>query len=756
MNLQTLNRTFLVGGMLLLCLSGFAQTLKMRLALKEYERMRYHDAITLFEEVLKKNPSNNEALAKLADCYLKIHDQDKILKLNERLTDCEKPSPVFVWNYAQALAANKEYEEAINWYKKYSRLVPDDTSAAHFVEAYSNYSSFYKDSAHFKVKYVPALGSWQSDFSPLYYRNGILFLSNRHQQQLVRTVYELDQSSFLDFYFASDTTTIQSELDNEVISYRKDKSSDSHDDNTSFTSNDSHIVGHYGLTYLHDSVDYHYEHLTTVERLTRAAKSKLHEGPATINSSQDTIYFTRNAPYQKSTGKKNTSKLMLYMADLRDFKWKNVRPLPFNIPEYSMGHPALSPDNKKLYFVSDRPGGKGGLDIWVANITRGVFSNPENVQEINTAKDEMFPFVATNGDLYYSTDGLPGLGGLDIYRATPHHGKFVYITNLGYPMNSQADDFGITWNHSMTKGFMSSNRKRGNLDDDIYAFEKNCRSVTVFVFDGITKAPLGATEVMLSGQKMVTDSTGRFQACLVPGGHQYSVEKEGYESYHTTSSQQFVEIPLMPLHFDLAGTVHHKQDGKAMENVIITLLNLTTNTTQKFTTSKNGTYQFALMPNESYKVVAAKKNCGSFTIDKSTIGLNLSQTLRADFELLCTGDIIKIENIFYDFNKYNIRPDAAIELDKLAALMIQYPDMRIELRSHTDSRSSATYNMQLSAKRAEAAVQYLQGHGIVASRLRAHGYGESLPLNACVDGVKCSEEEYQVNRRTEFKILSIK
>lgn len=736
-----------------------AQSIKLQLANREYDNMRYTDAIPLYEALLKKekNKDNTEVKVKLADCYRKVKDTDKALRMYANLATMENPSPKFIWYYAQALAEKGYYQEASEWYEKYAQAVPDAADARMMSEAYSDVSAFYKDSADYKLQFIHSINSWQSDFSPAFYKNGLLFLSNRDQQEIVRRVFEQDQSAFLNFYFASDTATITTELKTEPQVYTVSKHGDRHDDYTYFTSNDTHIPGHYGNTYLFDSVRYHYDNETTVTHVKGALHSKYHEGPVSFTKNQDTIFITRSSAYAKHNKEKSMSRFEIFMSVIEKGKWTDPQEVSFNGEGFSTGHPALTPDNKKMYFSSDRPGGLGGSDIYVVEYINGTFTTPVNVTEINTPGNEMFPYVDAKGTLYFSSDGHPGLGGLDLFRVIKDRVEIIDVENMGYPFNSSQDDFGIIWKNDMTGGFISSNRKRGHRDDDIYSFTRLCRSVTAHVYDSVTQAPLDSVLVTVGDWTGITDHEGNVQFCLRPGKHNYMASKRDFEKSNGLSSRStLVKIPLNPLRFDLAGRIVSKEDNSPIEGAKIVVLNEADSAITEFVTGKDGNYYMPLALRSDYKITVSKKSCGTQSKVKSTNGLTTSQTLRGDMDMLCQGDIIRIDNIYYDLNKYNIRADAATELDKLALLFNEYPDMRVELRSHTDSRSSATFNMSLSTNRAQAVLDYLGTHGVVPSRMRASGYGETLPVNGCKDGVKCSEQEYQQNRRTEFRVLSIR
>lgn len=732
-----------------------AQSLKLKVANTEFDRMRYADAIVHYEQILQKDGTNTEVKIKLGECYRKVKDAKNALRIYAQLAYEANANPKYFWYYAQALAQNGYYQESAGWYDKYADEVVDGQYARAFARAYQNIETFFEDSADYQLRSLPFINSPQSDFSPVYQKDGILFISNRKQQNVVRTVFEQDQSSFLDFYFASDTTLIESLLNDPIFEYKNKR----HYYNGQYTiaaSNDNTIPAQYGDMYKYDTIHYHYDNLNMVKRLTDPNVTKYHEGPLTYTVTHDTVYFTRSTPFEKGRGGKRTSRLAIMMSFIKDGVWQEAEEIILNGLDFSTGHPTMSPDNKRMYFASDRPGGKGGVDIYYVEYDHGAFSKPVNVEEINTPDDEVFPYVAPNGDLYFSSDGHPGLGGLDLFVVTIDGDRVGDVRNMGSPFNSTLDDFGIAWHPSMTKGFLSSNRKRGYGDDDIYNFKKLCSSVIAYVYDSISGQPLESVFVTSGEYSGYTDKKGRIEFCLKPGEHAFSISKENYQNKDSiVSSRSYIEIALNPLAFDLAGRITSKEDNSPIVGARIVLTNTGSHETTELVTDQFGNYHFPLAMSSNYTVSISKKMCGASKLDRTTQGLTVSQTLRGDMELLCKGDIIKVENIYYDLNKWAIRTDAATELDKLVLLMNQYPDMRIELRSHTDSRSSAAFNMKLSTKRAESVLDYLAEQGVVPSRMRAAGFGESKPLNRCVDGVKCSEEEFQVNRRTEFRILSI-
>ena len=734
----------------------YAQLLSMRLANKHYANMQYLDAVPLYEEVLKKHPDNREARIKLADSYRRIEDIPNAERLYAELAHEERPSPENVWRYAEALAQRSKYQDAATWYKTYNNLVPDDPKGRKFAQAYENWKTFFVDSPQYKIRYVPSLNTWQSDFGPVFYKSGIVFCSARHQEAITQSTYGYDHSPFLNLYMAIDTTSLQTELKNmsHPVTYTASTKRHHNHDHSPHTSNDSKIPADFGNAFRFDSTQYTFNKLTIVRPLHKLTSKPVHEGPATFFHGQDTMLITRNV--SKRGTSKNANKLGIYMASREGAGWSEFRRLPFNVNGFSTAHPSLSADNKKLYFSSDRPGGAGGTDIYVVDYDNGVWSDPVNVVSVNTSGNEVFPYASPDGNLYFASDGHPGMGGLDLFRADIINGKVIGVKNMGAPINSPLDDFGMLYDPKTRRGFISSNRKRGLTDDDIYAFERICEPVRIAVIDSITRKPLAGADIVVGEWQEKSDDRGIASFCIKPQRRSVTVSMQMYDSYKKNTSESLIEVALKPFHYAVEGTVRHEEDKTLMEGVKIRIVNLDDNTSREYVTDKGGKYTFPLEANRPYRVVASKTGCGTNTTNINTLNQKTSATLQNNLNMLCEGDIIKVDNIYYDLNKATIRPDAAKELDKLAEVMWKYPDMRIELRSHTDSRSSAASNSQLSSKRAQAAVDYLTTKGIVPSRMRAAGYGESVPVNKCIDGVNCTEEEYQQNRRTEFKVLSIK
>jgi outer membrane protein OmpA-like peptidoglycan-associated protein len=446
--------------------------------------------------------------------------------------------------------------------------------------------------------------------------------------------------------------------------------------------------------------------ITNVTKLNKDVNSRYHEADVVYTNDLKTVYFTRDNYYEGELDKDKEGMvhLGLFRADVVDSgEWKNVEPLPFNNPEYSVGHPALSPDNKTLYFVSDIPGGYGQTDIYKVSINEdGTFGSVINLgSKVNTPGREMFPFMASENILYYSSDKPGGMGNLDIYAAKLD-GRSDAI-NLGMPINSFNDDFAFLKRVGDDYGYFSSNRTSGKGDDDIYYFKE-----------------------------------------LVP--------------------------LKMPCNQVAEGVVRDKNTGRRIPGALVILYDAEGNELDVQIVKEDAKFTFDVDCESNYKVVGSKSNYSEdskeFTSNAELeLGLDLDLNIeseapkaseavvaKAEYDS-CQEALDNINNIYFDLDKSYIRPDAASELDKVVRIMKRCPNIKIEASSHTDSRASHKYNEALSQRRAQSTVDYIVNvGGISPDRIRAVGYGETRLRNRCSDGVKCSETEHQVNRRTQFDI----
>ena len=393
--------------------------------------------------------------------------------------------------------------------------------------------------------------------------------------------------------------------------------------------------------------------------------------------------------------------LKIYTAKVdKDGNWKDITPLPFNSDSYQTAHPALSADEKTLYFASDMEGSRGQSDLYRVKISDdGSFGTPENLgDKINTPGRETYPFVNDDNELYFASDGQPGLGGLDIFiTKIPKDGslEFKKVLNVGEEANSSKDDFALIINSKTKRGFLSSNRDGGQGNDDIYKFVETrpiwCEQLLHgVVTDAQTKAILPGAKVILFDEKFkqlqetVADAEGKYEFKEVECNTKYYV-RTSLETYTTKESPVIIG----------------KTDGKTELNI---------------------------------------------ELEKSEKQVKPGDDI---------ADVFGINLIYFDLDKWNIRPDAAVDLAKVLDVLEQYPTMTIDIRSHTDSRASNAYNEKLSDRRAKSTREWLIKNGIAAKRLTAKGYGENQLVNKCADDVQCTEEEHQLNRRSQFIITSL-
>ena len=435
-----------------------------------------------------------------------------------------------------------------------------------------------------------------------------------------------------------------------------------------------------------------------VAKLAEGVNTRLHESTCIVTKDGTTIYFTRNnfkeGKYKKD--RKGMIRLRIFRAELVDGIWTNIEDLPFNSDDYSVAHPALSKDEKTLYFASDMPGSYGESDIFKVAINKdGTFGTPENLgSTINTEARETFPFVTDKDILYLSSDGHPGLGGLDVFATKIAFNDYTgRVVNVGRPINSKMDDFTFIFDEDTRKGHFASSRSGGTGADDIYSFLENIplkldcnQSVSGTVRDKISNEVLvGATVKVIneSNQEIltvVTDSKGRYNLTLdCHKGNFVRALMQGY-----IPSEEYLE----------------KSDGKP--SII------------------------------------------DFYLERDNVLAGYGDDL---------AKLLQLSTIYFDFDKFNIRKDSELEVQKVIAAMEKYPSLKIKVNSHTDSRGEDAYNLWLSQKRAEATVDYMVSKGISKNRLVGEGFGETKLINQCANGVRCSFREHEVNRRSEFIII---
>ncbi len=705
-----------------------------------FKRFAFVDAIEEYKAAVKKDPASIEAKEKLVRTYLMLNDYTSAEPILKELAEMNNAKAFNVLQYGLSLRAAGKYKEAAEQFDKYALMNPGDFRANELANGGARMEELAKDNGTHKIEGLKSENSDASDFGVSVYRNnGIIFSSNKGQSAFVGRTDSWTERKYYDLYVSEGGKV--SRLDKK-----------------------------------------------------QGINSKFHEGPVAFTKDLSEMVFTRNN-FLKKTGKSKDRvvKLKLYSAKFDSASGRYSKPveLPMNSSEYSVAHPTLSKDGKRLYFVSDMPGGYGETDIYVSFKEGETWGPPVNLGKgVNTPGRELFPHLADDGTLYFSTDARIGLGGLDVYSANYVNGEWGSVMNLGAPVNSAGDDFNYILDNTGKAGYIVSNRTGGAGDDDIYKFTRLGVKICGTVVDAETNLPIeGATVEMKYLDTRVAsksaDAKGGFCHTADPGKeYVFEASKAGYDNNSATikvqmSNPSFTiplspkkDVPVAAAPVDNAPiwkdidpknginlVVCVKERGKGnLADATVEVEDKVTGARKTCVTGDDCKCKFVIEANKEYYISASKQDYSTATKTINTKGEKPGTTklVELTLDVLREGLTVKLENIYYDLDKWNIRPDAAKELNNLVKLMNQYPNMEIELSSHTDSRASDQYNLILSARRAKSCVDFLQSKGIDIRRVLAVGYGETRLTNRCANGVKCTEAEHQENRRTEFKILKLK
>lgn len=730
-----------------------AQSSKLKKAAKYMDLLQYSKAIDIYKEILEKE-ENATALINLAEAYRRSNDFINAEIWYEKVVQLEQVEPVQLFYYGLMLQRNSKCHMAEQWFKSFLKYRPYDQRRPYLEQACT-----YQEELMTKINGIidvrlPMFNSSKNDLGPAFYGNGIVFASTRQGD-----VDDWDENGgFLDLYY----------MDAQVVK------------------------GEEGLHFVYG----------TSEPFSNKINSKRHEAIVTFNKAQNQIFFTRNRKVKRSKREDGIVTLEIMSAvRLEDGKWTEMEPLPFNSDDYSVAHPSLTPDGKRLFFSSDMPGGFGGKDLYVSFYEDGRWGPPVNLgPKINTEADELYPYYEASGILYFASDGHFGLGGQDIYKTEDKGlGKWGEPENLGYPINTIADDFGIILAEGGNYGFFTSNRVGGIGQDDIYSFVRNDVYLQLLVADQSDGQILAGAQVNNDCFNNIksTDQEGRLrfnmrinECCTI------LADIEGYESKEMEICTKDVrpgdtmQISLMlekTVKLRVSGIIFDQITGVPLSGAVVRLMSGNCKEGDPLVTDSGGRYQFALNDGCCYQLRAEKGNFFAKTVKEeicltgdsptvftSNIGLqpfvrttevvgadqpmtaydHVESNFKVSHQAKADDDFISYElNIYYDFGRTSIRQDAVGELYKLYTLLEDNPDLVLEISSHTDSRGDSDFNANLSQRRANKVVAWLIAQGIGKDRLIAKGYGEGKLMNACADGVDCTEEEHQQNRRTEFRVV---
>lgn len=695
-----------------------AQFMLERRADQLYENLSYSRAASAYESLYKRNPQNGKYIQRLAYCYEKMLNYKKSLLYYSYLVQTNEKSLSDYYQYAQLLRIDGKIEDARIWLDKYLQLVPDDQRAINQYNQLSKFISLKEKIKNVDIKEVDG-NTHFADMSPAFYKDRLVFASSRDSFSMVRNEFKWNGQPFLRLYVTDEK---------------------------------------------------HRADFNQVALLSRKLNTRVHEGPVCFSSDFNTIYFTRNstaaASNRKSSRRINNLKIFVSSYDGRS--WSDPQDFPFNSDEYSIGHPALSPDNKTIYFISDRPGGYGGTDIYKSELVNGRWSKPENLgPAVNTEGKEMFPSVGEDGTLYFSSDGKPGFGCLDIFAArTDEKGDYM-IASFGSPINSKYDDFGLIVKPDSLSGYFTSNRPGGAGDDDIYSFSVTGIDLLVTSKTESNSSILPNTKIYLKGDdgeiitSAITDKNGLAEFSVAPGKqYRISAESDSYVSDLTPvhlsrglfGLEQKQEILLRQTYPYLTIKVVEKQTGEIIPLAIVEISEGAYD--ESSIDNGNGTSRFKMNHATDYTFNITAEGYLSSLVNYSSVGKKPGDyELTIELEKLSAGRQFALENIYYDLDEYAVRADAVPVLNNLAQMLLENPEVKLEIGSHTDCRADTEYNMNLSQQRSEAVVAYLINKGVTPDRLIAKGFGEGRLANRCTDGVDCSEEEHQANRRTVIEVL---
>ena len=604
-----------------------------------FEKRAYLDAAELF---LKEEIKSQQVYEKLGDCYYfntKMKEASNWYHVLFQKFEATV-SPNYFFRYSQALKGINNFKEADSWlgkyYEKKQIIVENNLETLPYFDDLNN-----QNKRPYIVHKLTNANTLNSDFGVSYFGDKLVFASTRNSGN----TYDWNKQPYLDLYQAETTK-----------------------------------LGDF----------------TNISLFSNSINTKMHESSAAFTKDGKTMYFTRNnfIEGKKIKDKNKVTHLKIFKAKLVDSIWTNISELPFNSTNYSVEHPALSPDEKQLYFSSDMPGSIGSFDLFVVEINENeTYGIPKNLgPKINTEHREQFPFISSKNMLYFASDGLFGFGGLDIFKSEYLNDNFSNPINLGNPINSNLDDFAFIINEENETGYFSSNREGGFGDDDIYRF--------------------------------------------------------------TQLKKYYVQ-----------GLVQNKNSLELLPGSLVTLFDNNNQLIDEMIVGDDARYSFEITTNKNYKIRGTKRLFAPYDVNFSTdsegnISKNIFLILESyeDAEKKIVeenGKIqIKINPIYFDFNKWNIRTDAALELENILSILKKYPDMVIEIGAHTDSRGSEEFNLNLSNKRAKSVREYLLSQGISTNNIKSVGYGETQPLNNCIKEGICEEKDYDINRRCEFIILN--
>ncbi|KGL62807.1 OmpA family protein [Polaribacter sp. Hel1_85] len=670
-----------------------AQSSDINKANKYFERAFYAEAIPIYENVLE-DKTTMEAVQKLADSYYYLYNMPKANRYYKYLVGFygSQISDEYYFKYIHTLKAINKHDKANEVLKGFYIKKNDKKNLEKLNESIKYLENIKAIGNRYQIKNL-AINTENSEFGAINQNDKIIFSASKKEKKLFEKSYRWNRKPYLDLY--------ETPIDK---------------------------------IHLGDSI---------VKSISANINTKVHEANAIFTKDGKTVYFTRNnfIKNKRNKDKKNITHLQIFRGELINGEWTNIQSLPFNHIDYSTEHPALSNDEKTLYFASDMSGGFGSFDIYeIAILADGDFGKPKNLgKNINTDKKEQFPFISKNNELYFSSNGLPGFGSLDVFISKSINNQFSKPDNVGLPINSGYDDFAFNINTDTKEGYFSSNRPSGKGSDDIYKvserkpliIEECEQSIAVLITDIDTKEVLeNATILIKKGFKTLnevkTDSVGKFRfntECKL--SYTLVASKNGY-----LQEQKILIID----------NIRHKNN-----KISIALKSL-----KQIEKEKEIALQIKKEKELKLKLIAEQK----VKLKKKN---KIEKIIASEKSIEKNNDrlFIKTADINFDYKLWYLRKDAKTAVNKVIALMKKHPKMVVEIGTHSDIRGHNQYNLNLSQKRANSVREYFIEKGIQENRISAVGYGETQPIIKCKTEDSCTEEQHELNRRCEFIVKKI-
>ncbi|MCG8332128.1 MAG: OmpA family protein [Chitinophagales bacterium] len=717
--------------------SLWSQLATLKKADQYFNQGEYRKSIPLYLKVLDE-VDHAPSKINVAEAYRQIGDYETASQWYSLVVGLPESTPLHKLNYGLALLWKGDCETAERWFGEYLKFVPYDERKPQLMNACKYYNEIQNgNNNRITIENLP-INSPVDDYAPALYRDGIVYTSSLNNQ-------------YTDLYFVKQDTN-------------------GYTDPTPFS--------------------------------THLNRAEFHEAIASFDGEEAQVFFTRTRQVAERYRINGKNPLEITSGRLLpQGSWSELTPLPMSSDEYSVAHPSVSRDGKRLFFSSNMPGGFGGTDLYLTVYEDGQWGPIVNLGAgINTSGNEVFPHIGSDNRLYFSSDGYLGIGGQDIYWTIEDaDGLWQRPQNLGAPINSNSDDFAIIFNKDGRSGMFTSNRDGGYGGDDIYAFLLKGQAVVLDVIskktgNSIPNATVVNTTLL---DTLQADENGRLliyvDSCSVLEGLVDGFDIGAIEVCDEKGQSEdtlFMALALnLKVDYQFTGRIFDQESGKIIENALIEgntssscmpllpaysgadgafNIPLKAACCYTFTISKEGYQQFQLTSpictNESSEItirdIALEPVLGEIppeenpahdasfkALEEEIIGFEKSQDKETKEELY-------LLNVYYEVGRSSVNSGSVSELMRLLGLLREKDNISIEIRSHTDSNGSDEANLRLSQRRADAIVRFLVKSGIDRDRLIAKGYGESRPVNGCTDGIPCTEIEYQENRRTEFKVMS--